>query len=84
MSEDTLSFKTAPTTEAAGAADCSGQEGLRLDLERLQAFGGTEEVARHLRSAASSEARRNLLCILLDCIAAHSCRVGSLFSASTG
>ena len=78
VSEAASSFKTAPSEVDSGAAGSGQQEGLRLHMERLQAFGGVEEVARHFRSAASSEARCNMLCVLLDCSAAHSCRVGSL------
>lgn len=72
------SSKTAPTAEAdPGDAESSGRhEGLRLHMEKLQAFGGVDEVARLFRGAASSEARRDMLCVLLDCIAAHSAQVG--------
>ena len=39
-----------------------------LNPEKLEAFGGAQEVARQLARACSSQARRNLLCILLDCV----------------
>ena len=59
-------------------------EGVRgqLNAEKLEGFGGAQGVARQLASACSSQARRNLLCILLDCIidqaAAVSCRQAPL------
>lgn len=74
-SDGELSFKTAATeSDSAGPHMCS-HGGLRLSLARLQAFGGGEEAARHLRAATSRESRRNLLCILLDCIVARLCKV---------
>ncbi len=74
-SDGGLSFKTAATESEPAAAQPCSHTGLRLSLARLQAFGGVEEVARHFRAAASREARRNLLCILLDCIVARLCKV---------
>ena len=72
------SFRTAVTDAdmaGTGPLQSSSDGGLRLSLQRLHAFGGVDEVARHLRAAPTSEARRNLMCILLDCIAATACQV---------
>ncbi|BDA44179.1 hypothetical protein COCOBI_05-3630 [Coccomyxa sp. Obi] len=74
MSDGGQSFRTAATeAEAAAPLTCS-HSGLALSFTRLQAFGGVEEVARHFRGAASREARRNLLCVILDCIVARLCK----------
>ena len=70
--------------EPEGAKSSGRHEELQLHMEKLEAFGGVDEVARQFRGAASSEARRNMLCVLLDCIAAHSSRVGSLSPNSPG
>jgi hypothetical protein len=81
------SFQTAATDAADGDAggggllQGSGAAGLRLSLEALQAFGGVDEVARQLRAAPTREARRNMLCILLDCVAATACQVKSAVRA---
>ena len=40
---------------------------MQLNSDKLEAFGGADEVARHLARAYSNQARRSLLCILLDC-----------------
>ena len=75
MSDGGQSFRTAATdAEPAAPLTCT-HSGLRLSFTCLQAFGGVEEVARHFRGAASREARRNLLCIILDCIIARLCKV---------
>ncbi len=75
MSDGGQSFRTAATeAEPAAPLTCS-HSGLALSFSRLQAFGGIEEVARHFRGASSREARRNLLCIILDCIIARLCKV---------
>ncbi len=59
-----------------------------LNPEKLEAFGGAQEVARQLARACSSRARRNLLCILLDCIveqtAAVSCPLSPLRAVPPG
>ena len=74
-SDGGLSFKTAATESEPAAPQTCIHDGLCLSLPRLQAFGGVQEVARHFRRAASREGRRNLLCILLDCITARLCKV---------
>ena len=51
---------------------------MQLNPDRLEAFGGAHEVARHLACACSSQARRNLLCILLDCCIEQLCSVRRL------
>ncbi|CAL5218684.1 g392 [Coccomyxa viridis] len=68
--DDAASFRTAEgnSDEAAALGDQAESVHGELNPEKLEAYGGAQEVARQLARACSSQARRNLLCILLDCV----------------
>lgn len=57
------------------AGDTESEPALVLKEERLEDFGGIDEVIRHFKLAPSPEAMRNLLCIILDYVSARHIKV---------